>query len=152
MDEREYIKQRVDDQIQWHDATSGWNQRWYKRVQIATILLAALVPFVAVFEAVPSAPSWLYKCVVGLLGVAAAVAAGIAGVYRFQERWIDYRMTAETLRSEKFRFETRVAPYDGGDSFSKFVENVEAILAGQNERWHASCATQVQSPLPDQKP
>lgn len=151
MDEQQYITARVDDQIKWHDKRSGSNQRWYKLVQIATIFSAALVPFVAVLEVVPSAPSWLYKCIVGILGVAAAVTAGISGVYRFQERWIDYRMTAETLRSEKFRFVTRVAPYDGDNSFSEFVKNVEAILAGQNERWHASQAAKGQTPPPNKK-
>lgn len=151
MDEQQYIEQRVDDQIAWHDRKSGWNQRWYSLVQIATILSAALVPFVAVLEAVPSAPTWLYKCVVGILGVTAAVAAGISSVYRFQERWVDYRMTAETLRSEKYWFMARVAPYDGEDAFSDFVTNVEAMLTGQNERWHASQAARGKAPPPNKK-
>jgi hypothetical protein len=46
-----------------------------------------------------------------------------------QERWIEYRATAESLRREKFLFLTQTEPYDKDDAFHLLVQRVEALLS-----------------------
>jgi hypothetical protein len=132
MKQDEYIKQRVQDQIDWHDRKSQWNQRWFKRIQVVIIAAGALVPFMT---GLWSEPSLYQQLVVGGLGVIVVVASGILTLYRFQELWVDYRMTAESLRSEKLFFETGVSPYDVDDAFPLLVGKVEALLNRQNVQW-----------------
>jgi len=68
----------------------------------------------------------------GAMGVAVAAIGGLLSLYRFQEKWVGYRVTAENLRREKFFFLTGTAPYDTDDKFQTLVTRVEAILAAEN--------------------
>lgn len=132
MNESEYVKTRLDDQIAWYDRKSQWNQSVFRRLQMVQIVAAALIPFLAGFTAVDG--GWA-RWTVGLLGVLVAASAGIQGLYRFQEQWIDYRGTCESLRHERYLFLTRVAPYDGEDAFRLLVKRVEARISRENAEW-----------------
>jgi hypothetical protein len=58
---------RIEDQINWYDLKSTYNQRWYKRLKIGVLVAAAAIPFAAGF-----APQW----VSGLLGAFIVVTEG----------------------------------------------------------------------------
>ena len=75
------------------------------------------------------------KIIVGSMGVCVAVIAGIVSLYRFQENWIEYRATAESLKHEKFLFLTKSPPYEGENSFHAFVSNVESLISKENTNW-----------------
>ena len=131
MDVDAYMQDRLQDQLDWHDRKSQWNQRWYKRLQVAVIAAGAAIPvLVSLGDRGAST-----QIAVGTLGALIAIATGLAGTYRFQEHWIQYRVTAEALGHEKFRFLTGAAPYDQDDAFPRLVERVEAILGEQNNAW-----------------
>lgn len=49
MNDSEFIEQRVDDQIEWYCAKSGWNQRCFKRLRILEMICAASIPFVVTY-------------------------------------------------------------------------------------------------------
>ena len=44
-----YLTDRVDDQIDWYDKKSSWNQRMFKQLQILQIVAAASIPFLTGF-------------------------------------------------------------------------------------------------------
>ncbi len=71
----------------------------------------------------------------GAMGVAVAAIGGLLSLYRFQEKWVGYRVTAENLKREKYFFLTGTAPYDGDDKFQTLVTRVETILAAENVQW-----------------
>ena len=134
----EYLEQRLDDQIDWYDRKSGWNQRWYKRLQVVLLVASATIPFLSGYVsdapvAEPGTP-WI-KIAIGLLGVAIAAIAAILGLYNFQENWIKYRTTCESLKKEKFKFLTQVSPYDGDSAFPLLVEHVEGLISKENTDW-----------------
>jgi len=131
MDAETYLEQRLQSQIDWHEAKSSWNQRQFKRSQIVVIVAGALLPLLAGFQASMPWLSWA----IGLIGVLVAVVTGIISLYRFQELWVDYRLTAETLQQEKFRFLTGVPPYDSDAPLAILVDRVESVLAEQNAQW-----------------
>ena len=132
MNERDFLEERLEDQIRWHTRKSTWNNWWFKRLQVLSIICGALVPLVVgIGDQTPVS----IKIVSGGLGVVVAVSTAMMSLFRFQELWIDYRITAEALRGEKYRYETKVTPYDSVDAFQILVDRVETLLDRQNIRW-----------------
>ncbi len=132
MNQDEYIRNRLDEQIDWYDRTAAWNQKWYKRLQIASILAAALIPFLSGYM---SGESSAVKILIGGLGFVVAAITALLGLYRFHENWIEYRTASEALKGEKFRYLTAVEPYNGDDPFPLLVTRVEALLSGEHATW-----------------
>ena len=132
MTDQEYIEQRLDDQQQWYSTKSSWNQKWYKRLRVIEIVLAAGVPF---FTSLINKDMSFMTYVVSALAFVIAAVSGLIAMEKFQENWVDYRNAAETLKREKFLFLTKTAPYDGPDPFHTLVQRVEEILARENATW-----------------
>jgi len=136
MDQDEYLKNRVDDQIAWYDRKSASNQRWFRRLRIIEIVAAALIPLLATYA------DWNpVKIAVAVLGLVIAVIAGILGLFQFQENWTSCRSTCESLKQEKFLFLTKTEPYDQKEPFPLFVQRVEALLAKEHSAWAQSVRT-----------
>ena len=131
MDKVNYLEDRLEAQINWYDTKSQGNQSWFKSLRIAEITCAAVIPFIAGFsEAIPYG-----QVVIGVLGVIIAICAGLSGLNKYQENWLTYRTTCETLRHEKYLFLTGCAPYNDENSFSKFVERIESLISKENTQW-----------------
>lgn len=131
MDDKQYIEQRLDNQKDWYSKNSQKNQHWHKRLQIIQILSAASIPFLPSVIPMPSA----LNIATGALGVLIAVITGVSALYKFDEKWIKYRTTAESLKHEELLYETRVEPYDGDDPFTVLVQRVEALISQENRDW-----------------
>jgi hypothetical protein len=136
MNADEYLKERVEDQIQWLSKKSGFNQRWFKQLRFVEIVLGCAIALLVSYADVHA----LVKVTSGVLGVAVAAIGGLLSLYRFQENWIEYRVTAENLKREKFLFLTRSTPYDGEDRFPNLVTRIETILGAENVKWAESTA------------
>jgi len=132
MNEEEYVAQRVDDQIAWYDEKSHTSQRSYKWLRVVEIIAAAAIPFLSGYISAATPP---IQIVVGFLGFLVAVIAGLIGLCQFQEKWINYRTTCESLRHEKYLFLTKTDPYDIDVPFPLFVQRVESLISTENTRW-----------------
>ena len=130
----DYVEQRLNDQINWYGQKSAANQRWFKRLRFAEIVAAAVIPFVSGF----ADGSLRIKIAIGALGVIVAIIASLLALLRLQEHWINYRATAEALKTEKFLFLTQTQPYDTADAFHLLVQRVEALLSKENTEWMQS--------------
>jgi len=131
MNEKEYIKQRLDDQIRWYGQKSRHNQHWHKRLRMTEVTAAAIIPFVAgLGEVVP-----YNSIIVGLLGVIIAACVGASVINKYQENWLTYRTIAETLKHEKYLYLTSSSPYTGDERFTQFVERIEALISKENSQW-----------------
>jgi len=131
MDEQEYLKSRVDDQVQWYDKRSQAAKNRYRRLRIFEIVGAAVVPFLAAY----ADKSVVVQVALGLLGVLLAVGAGLLSLDRYQEQWVEYRAASEALVREKTLFLTKTPPYDGAEPFKLLVQRAEAIMATENRSW-----------------
>ncbi len=131
MKEDEYLKDRLEDQLIWYDQKSLYNQKCFKGFRLLEIITAALIPFLSgMLDQYPRV-AW----VIGGLGVVIAVSAATSTLFKFHENWIEYRMTAEQLRHEKYAFLTDSKPYDNEDKFGLLVERVEALISKENSAW-----------------
>lgn len=128
MTEQEYINTRVKDQIKWYSDKSGWNQKGYKFFKVVELVGAVSIPFLA---------AYVDPFCTGLIGAIVAVVAGILAIYKFQENWVKYRITSETLKHQLFLYETNVEPYNDEDKLTKFVHNIEGVISKENSEWQS---------------
>ena len=131
MTPEDYVDQRLDDQITWYDAKSGWAQRRFKWIRGIEIGAAAAIPLLAGYEGIWQHVNYL----VAFLGFLIAVLAGLIGLLRYQEIWIEYRTVCETLKHERFLYLTKTAPYDSDDTFHILVQRVESVISKENSSW-----------------
>jgi hypothetical protein len=86
------IWERLENQISWYASKSEQAQRWFTRLKLVEIIIAAsLLVVTGFFSSV-----WLR----GALAVAIVILESMQYLYRYQEHWIIYRSTCEALRHE----------------------------------------------------
>jgi len=128
----DYLKNRLEDQINWYDHKSMKNQKMYKGFQLVSIITAALIPFITGYL---SADTLGFKYIVGAMGVLVAILTAMTSLYKYQKNWIAYRTTCESLKHEKYLFNTGTRPYQGEDSFNLLVQRVEMLISKENSSW-----------------
>ncbi len=72
------------------------------------------------------------------MGIVIAFIVGILSLYIFQENWINYRTTTETLKYEKYQFLTKTGVYGdkkNAEVFKMLVTRAEAIISKENTNW-----------------
>jgi hypothetical protein len=127
----EYLKLRLQDQIDWYDRKSAINRAWFKWLSIVEIVSASAIPVLAPY----AGESLAIKVATGILGALIAVIASIKSLMQLQKNWIDYRTTSESLKKEKFLFLTATEPYADERAFSVLVQRVEALISKENTDW-----------------
>lgn len=132
MNPEEYMKDRVDNQIDWYDKKSAFNQKWLKRLQVIAILSASTIPFLAGYS---SGEDETIRVCIGILGLIVAAITAVLSLYKFQEHWLEYRTTCESLRHEKYLYLTQTVPYNAEDAFSSFVQRIESLISKENTDW-----------------
>ncbi|GAB6906454.1 conserved hypothetical protein [Desulfosarcina cetonica] len=144
MERDQYLKERVDDQINWYDLRSKAAQLAFRRLRHAEIVCAALVPFMAGFAGSYASVAFL----VGLLGAVVVVLAAFQSLGQYQENWIDYRSICESLKHEKYLFLTGADPYTAPEAFPLLVQRVENLLSKENRNWSQDTRTGTTQSLP----
>ena len=108
---------RLNEQIQWYDTKSQYNQRWYKRLKIVEIASGALITLGAGFQ-------WSYG-IIGSLGVLIILLEGVQNVCQLHHNWMSYRSTCEYLKKEQSLF---FAKAGNGNPISKFLFTSKSLL------------------------
>ncbi|MBL7796483.1 MAG: DUF4231 domain-containing protein [Saprospiraceae bacterium] len=140
-----FLINRLGDQITWYDKKSGFFKRKWESARRWVIILSAAIPFLVgliglTFGDGQSNPIFdlIIKIIVGAAGVTIAILEGFNSLYKSQEHYIDYRMTAEKLRQEFSFFMGRSGPYTGlsaEGAYSLLVSQAEDIMAKENNKW-----------------
>jgi len=133
MSEQEYLDKRVQNQLEWFETKSAWNQKRYKRLKILTLALSVLIPFLVGF--INENREWP-KIIVGLAGVLIAIAEGLLSVNKYQDNWLQYRASAEAIKREQHLYVTKTSIYGASENpFTTFVEEIEKILSKDVTEW-----------------
>ncbi len=123
--------ERLEDQLSWYDTKSMENQRWYKRLKIAEIIAAAIIPFAAGFDGL--------SILTGVLGVLIVMFIGIQSLNQYHDNWISYRSTAELLKHEKYLWLSKAGPYkDAKNPEVMLAERVESLISREHAKWEAT--------------
>lgn len=152
---QDYLTNRYEDQMNWYDRKSGFNQSRYKKWTIIVIILSAITPVLAAIEVPVASPSIALFLKIGLVSISSVVAIGttILKTFRYQELWTTYRETAERLRSEKYLFDAGLGIYSQNpvNANALFVDQVESILSKEHSKW-VTTAQLTQAPGNTQQP
>ena len=123
---------RLENQRKWYAEKSALNQKWYKSLKLAQLILAASIPIIALLP-VPYA-----KFIVAILGAQIAIFEGGQQLYQFHTLWTEYRSTAEHLKHEKYLFLSLSGPYRGFDQDEALLllaERVEEHISKEHAKW-----------------
>ena len=131
MNQEEYIKDRLDDQIKWYSTKSMSNQKKHKYWQVIKIIAALLITTLSLF--VNKYPVMVY--VIGVMGAFIVFIESYIRIYDFKKLWVQYRMTSERLKREKLLFQTKSEPYNIEDPFQLLVQRCEAIMQNETQTW-----------------
>ena len=141
----EYMAERVDDQIAWYNGRSQRAQRWFKWIRGLEIVSAGAIPLFAGFG---DGSTWS-TIVAGALGALVAILASLLSLNQFQENWIEYRTTCESLKHEKYLLLTNSEPYNEEDPFGLFVQRIESLISKENSAWSQYTRSGVESSKPE---
>lgn len=141
MDIKEYIRERLDPQIEWYDKKSMKAQKYYKATQIIEIILASAIPLLTGYS---KYSSWL-PVIIGIFGALIAIIESVTKLYKFHENWIQYRSTCELLKYQKYLYITKSSPYNTEEESVEniFIKNVENIISSENNQWKITNAEKV---------
>jgi hypothetical protein len=133
MDIKEYMQERLEEQIEWYDQKSMHAQKCYKISQLIEIVLASSIPLLAGY----SKYNFWIPVIVGILGALIAIIESITKLYKFHENWIQYRSTCELLKYQKYLYITKSSPYNIEEESvdNIFIKNVENIISAENGQW-----------------
>lgn len=130
----EYITHRLDEQQKWYSDKSTLNKNYYNRFKISTIILAVMIPLISGLDefAVINVST---NIITGSLGAVVAILSSVSGLLKFKDKWINYRMASEQLKSEKYLWASQTAPYNRPEAYNILVSRVEAIIRAENGDW-----------------
>jgi len=123
---------RLANELAWYDDRSRDNQRMYKRLKVAQLALAVLIPVLSL--AGGEASRWL----TALAGAAIALLEGVQQMNQHATLWVSYRATAEHLKHEKFLFLSAAGPYRDLAEPVRLVllaERVEERVSSEQANW-----------------
>jgi hypothetical protein len=124
------IMERLEDQIGWYDRKSITNEQYFKRIKMLEIAAAATIPFLSAFTF--SRMMW----VTGGLGVLITVLEGMLHLNQYQQNWIAYRSTCESLKHEKYVYLGKASPYAGvADPHALLAERIESLVSQEHAKW-----------------
>ena len=129
----EYIKYRLDDQIEWYSKKSFKYKYFHYSFKILEIILTASIAFFSLLL-----KSHNIKYLIGIISLFLVSITSIHTFCNFQENWIEYRKTAETLKHEKYMYKSISGVYDIEDEKERFkllTERSETIISHENINW-----------------
>jgi Protein of unknown function (DUF4231) len=138
---------RMEDQIDWYDRKSIRYQKIYKRIKIIEIIAAAAIPFLSALDISvggKGGSGHLVSVTIGVLGILITILEGVLQLNQYQQNWIAYRSTCESLKHEKYTYLAKAAPYkDAPDPHALLAERAEALISQEHAKWASVQQQQV---------
>jgi len=152
IDVETYLKERLLDQMRWYDRKSMEAQSKFKILRRIEIVAASMIPFLTGFAQLRFHEIPIMQIVIGVLGVSIAIVSGLLALNKYQEIWVEYRTTAESLKHHLLLFQTRTRPYSGDEQqrYQRLVQNVEGLISKENSDW-SGYIKQLAESTPEEK-
>ena len=127
--------ERLEDQIAWYDQKSQASQRRYKRLKLAQVFIAGLIPLAALF----SIPIDYFKLITAILGLLVLIIEALQQLNQYQQNWISYRSTCEALKHEKYLYLAAAGPYgiaeDQRKRIAVLADRIEGLISQEHAKW-----------------
>ena len=112
---------------------------WLKIVQLT---LAAAVPLIALLPSNSTGTGihWA-NLTVAAFGALVGLIEAVLQLGQYQQNWVLYRGTRETLKSEKRLYVGGIGPYTNeADPEAIYIQRCDAVISGNSGRLSNSCA------------
>ena len=130
-----YIMDTVADQMEFYGTASRKNKTLYERWTIASIVVGALIPVVAIFSNAPT-PA---KILIAALGTGSTAISTVLATFQYKELWLNYRKTREDLLRILRCYFTDVEPFvqmdNRGEKRALLIRRCEDIMGKENNAW-----------------
>jgi hypothetical protein len=126
-----YAWERLEDQLAWYERKSAHHKDWFQRLKVLQIVFAAAIPVAAG----TGASAWI----TGSLGASIVVFEGFQQLFQFQQNWVGYRATAESLKHEKHLYLSRAGHYrEVARPDVLLAERVEGLVSQEHSAWSSA--------------
>ena len=143
MDATTYLTDRVEDQLAYYQKAANKAKRAYAWMQSSIIVLGLIVPVIVNIPA-----SWgtgesaidltgEIRIAVTVFSLTLAILTGLLSFRKYDDQWLSYRMTEESIKHEKFLFLTRAGHYGNEPAFPTFVEKFESIVSAEHGKFRS---------------
>ena len=130
-----YLEDRYLNQINWYDEKAQENQKKYRLLQWSLIILAAITPVLIELDLSVMLGKG-FGHLATFTSVIVAILTAALKTFKYQENWINYRTTCETLRKEKYFYEGEIGEYQSTENRETlFIERVESLISRENTLW-----------------
>lgn len=139
---------RLETQLQWYDNKSVHSQCWYKRIKLAQVALAVMIPVMSLL------PADYGKWATAISGTTIALLEAVQQMNQYSTLWVTYRSTAERLKHEKFLFLSAAGPYRGlpePERLIQLAERVEEHVSTEHANWFNETRRAATSVKPEGK-
>lgn len=124
-----YEKERYQKEIRWYDTRSRQNQWGYRATQIYSVAASVSIPVLLNIDD-------FNLLIISIIAASVAGVQSLSSLVKFQENWLNYRTTAETVRKEIHFLHAGVDEYGTvEDKRALFVKRVESLISRENTMW-----------------
>jgi hypothetical protein len=127
-----YLQEDLNDQRGWYSRNASRFKARAQQLSLAVLAAGALTTFVQAFGTLPWVP-----VVTAFLGGLVVLAEGWQRIARYNEDWAAYRLASERMKREHRLYVNGAGEYrdlaDEQEVFLRFIENVEAIIAEEQQ-------------------
>jgi len=125
-----YLESRYRKETDWYDEKAIWHHKIYQIFQWTAIILSAVTPVLILVG------DGLVRWFAVAIAVLVAISTAALKTFKYQENWINYRTTCETLKKEYYFYEAGIQGYEGvEDKEALFIQRVESLISRENTLW-----------------
>ena len=130
-----YMQERYEDQCRWYSGKASTNKLRYYIFQTSIIVFSGIATLTVALGINFPDIEWIRLLAITMTA-SVTVLASLQKVFRFQENWIEYRNTAESLKKERYLYCAGLEEYAKVESANTlFVARVESLISRQNMAW-----------------
>jgi len=135
--ETDVVPARLEDQIAWYEHATVRNRWTFYLLKVVTIISAAAIPVIALFNG--------SQLAMAILGAVIVAGEGLQQLFQNQQHWVAYRSAAEDLKRERSLYVSGAGPYrNAKNPLTLLVERTEARIGAESGTWqriHEEIAT-----------
>lgn len=126
----EFKKNRYQVELDWYNNAATKARLIFQILQFFVIVFSVLTPvLLAINEQLLRVTAILTSGIVTIL-------TSLLAAFKFHEDWINFRMTAESLRKELSYCKARIGDYGNSDDPEQlFVSKVEDLISAEHTAW-----------------
>lgn len=133
----QYMSERLEPQIRYYERGANAAKRKHFAIQTTVVGLGVFLPVVVNLSAQIEARQVQLAALATAVSLVLAFLNGIANLRKHGDLWLQFRITEELLKREKFLYLTRSEPYEESDRDVRFVASVEALISSEHNRFHS---------------